>query len=40
LLTLIGGPDPGKVEWTPEVYDQAAETGLKRDAAGNLVIGS
>ena len=40
LLTLIGGPDPGKVEWTPEVYDKAAETGLKRDAAGNLLIGT
>jgi quercetin dioxygenase-like cupin family protein len=36
LLTLIGGPDPGKVEWTPEVYAQAAQTGLRRDASGNL----
>jgi quercetin dioxygenase-like cupin family protein len=39
LLTLIGGPDAGKVEWTPEVYDQAAGTGLQRDAAGNLLVG-
>jgi mannose-6-phosphate isomerase-like protein (cupin superfamily) len=39
LLTLIGGPDAGKVEWTPEVYDQAAATGLQRDASGNLVVG-
>lgn len=38
LLTLIGGPDPGKVEWIPEVYAKAAETGLQRDAAGNLII--
>jgi quercetin dioxygenase-like cupin family protein len=37
LLTLIGGPDAGKVEWTPEVYDRAARTGLSRDAAGNLL---
>ena len=39
LLTLIGGPDPGKVEWTPEVYDAAYKTGLSRDAAGNLRVG-
>ena len=39
LLTLIGGPDAGKVERTPEVYERAAETGLKRDRAGNLVVG-
>ena len=39
LLTLIGGPDPGKVEWTPEVHDAAAKTGLSRDAAGNLRVG-
>ena len=39
LLTLIGGPDAGKVEWTPEVYEQAAQTGMRRDAAGNLRIG-
>ena len=38
LLTLIGGPDPGKVEWIPEVYAKAAETGLQRDVAGNLII--
>lgn len=38
LLTLIGGPDPGKVEWIPEVYAKAAATGLQRDAAGNLII--
>jgi quercetin dioxygenase-like cupin family protein len=39
LLTLIGGPDAGKVEWTPEVYEKANQTGLSRDAAGNLRIG-
>ena len=39
LLTLIGGPDAGKVEWTPEVYEKANKTGLSRDAAGNLRIG-
>src|SRR5262245_2851354 len=39
LLTLIGGPDAGKVEWTPEVYDAAVKNGLSRDAAGNLRVG-
>jgi quercetin dioxygenase-like cupin family protein len=39
LLTLIGGPDAGKVEWTPEVYENAARTGLSHDAAGNLKVG-
>ena len=38
LLTLIGGPDAGKVEWTPEVYERAGETGLKRDSSGNLLV--
>lgn len=36
LLTLIGGPEAGKVDWHPSVTDAAAETGLSRDAAGNL----
>lgn len=38
LLTIIGGPDPGKVDWVPEVYEKAADSGLQRDAQGNLVV--
>jgi mannose-6-phosphate isomerase-like protein (cupin superfamily) len=38
LLTLIGGPDCGKVEWYPGVLEDAAQTGLGRDAKGNLVV--
>ena len=38
LLTLIGGPDCGKVQWYPGVLEQAAATGLARDAKGNLVL--
>jgi len=38
LLTLIGGPDCGKVQWYPGVLDDAAATGLARDAQGNLVV--
>ncbi|MBC7778719.1 MAG: cupin domain-containing protein [Proteobacteria bacterium] len=37
LLTIIGGPDCGKVDWIPEVYAQAAAAGLARDDRGNLV---
>lgn len=37
LLTLIGGPDAGKVEWHPEVIDAAEGTGLARNLAGDLV---
>ena len=37
LLTLIGGPDPGKVTWAPEVLAAAAATGLARDTTGALV---
>ncbi|MGE0255919.1 MAG: hypothetical protein AB7N54_17460 [Alphaproteobacteria bacterium] len=38
LLTLIGGPDPGKVTWHPSVTDAAAQSGLGRDAAGRLAV--
>ena len=38
LLTLIGGPDAGKVDWHPSVTEAAAETGLVRDDAGNLKV--
>lgn len=38
LLTLIGGPDAGRVDWHPTVTAAAAETGLSRDDAGNLKI--
>jgi mannose-6-phosphate isomerase-like protein (cupin superfamily) len=36
LLTIIGGPDAGKVAWDPEVLAQAAQTGMTRDAAGQV----
>ncbi len=37
LLTIIGGPDPGKVAWHPSVLAAAAKTGLAVDAAGRLI---
>ncbi len=38
LLTLIGGPEAGRVDWHPDVVDAAAETGLARDADGMLEV--
>ena len=37
LLTIIGGPDAGKVDWIAEVYEKASKEGLVRDKSGNLV---
>ncbi len=37
LLTLIGGPDAGRVDWHPSVVEAAAETGLTRSPEGDLV---
>ena len=36
LLTLIGGPDPGKVAWEPGVLEKAATQGVARDAEGQV----
>jgi mannose-6-phosphate isomerase-like protein (cupin superfamily) len=36
LLTIIGGPDAGKVEWDKRVLDAAAQGGLTREADGTL----
>ena len=36
LLTIIGGPDAGKVEWDPRVISQAAASGLSRATDGTL----
>jgi mannose-6-phosphate isomerase-like protein (cupin superfamily) len=38
LLTIIGGPDAGRVDWHSSVTDAAAESGLARDAAGDLKV--
>jgi hypothetical protein len=36
LLTIIGGPDAGKVAWEPGVLAAAAAQGVSRDAAGQV----
>lgn len=37
LLTLIGGPDAGKVDWHPSVTGAAAASGVERNEEGLLV---
>jgi quercetin dioxygenase-like cupin family protein len=38
LIAIIGGPDPGKVDWHPSVVEEARQTGLSVDDDGNLVM--
>ncbi len=37
LLTIIGGPDAGRVDWHQNVTDAASQSGLKRNEVGDLV---
>ena len=37
LLTIIGGPDAGRVDWHQTITDAASESGLQRNEAGDLV---
>jgi len=39
LIAIVGGPDPGKVDWHPSVINEARKTGLSVDDDGNLIIG-
>jgi quercetin dioxygenase-like cupin family protein len=38
LIALVGGPDPGKVDWHPSVIDAARQTGLSVDDEGRLIV--
>ncbi|MGE0253030.1 MAG: cupin domain-containing protein [Alphaproteobacteria bacterium] len=38
LLALIGGPEPGKVDWHPKVIADARATGMAIDDDGNLIV--
>jgi quercetin dioxygenase-like cupin family protein len=38
LIALVGGPDPGKVDWHPSVIDAARKTGLAVDDEGHLLV--
>ena len=39
LIAVVGGPDPGKVDWHPIGHHAARKTGLAVDDDGNLVVG-
>ena len=36
LLVVVGGTDPGQVDWTPSVLEAAASRGFVRDANGTI----
>jgi quercetin dioxygenase-like cupin family protein len=38
LIALVGGPDPGKVDWHPSVIEAARKTGLAVDDDGHLLV--
>lgn len=38
LIALVGGPDPGKVDWHPSIVDAARKTGLSVDEDGKLIV--
>jgi uncharacterized RmlC-like cupin family protein len=38
LFTVLGGTDPGRVTWSPELIRQAAEKGWVLDESGDLKI--
>ena len=37
LITIVGGPDAGKVDWHPSLLAEARNTGLSVDDDGNLI---
>jgi mannose-6-phosphate isomerase-like protein (cupin superfamily) len=38
LLTIIGGPEPGKVDYLPGLVDEAAKTGIRRNSDGTITV--
>jgi hypothetical protein len=38
LFTVLGGTDPGRVTWSPELVRQASEKGWELDASGDLIV--
>jgi mannose-6-phosphate isomerase-like protein (cupin superfamily) len=38
LIAVVGGPDPGKVDWHPSVIEAARRTGLSVDDDGKLIV--
>jgi len=38
MLAIVGGTDPGKVEWPQETVDMAREHGIGLDENGDLAL--
>jgi quercetin dioxygenase-like cupin family protein len=38
LIAVVGGPEPGKVDWHPSVIEAARKTGLSIDDDGRLIV--
>src|ERR1700730_11373866 len=38
MIALVGGPDPGKVDWHPSVLESARRTGPSVDDEGRLIV--
>jgi mannose-6-phosphate isomerase-like protein (cupin superfamily) len=38
LFTILGGTDPGRVTWAPELVRKAKERGWELDAEGDIVV--
>ena len=38
LFTILGGTDPGKIIWSPELFDKAKARGWELNDHGNLVV--
>jgi uncharacterized RmlC-like cupin family protein len=36
LMSILGGTDPGRVSWAPQVLDAARKSPLRLDAKGNV----
>jgi mannose-6-phosphate isomerase-like protein (cupin superfamily) len=39
LMAILGGTDPGRVTWPPEILEKAKKTGLRFDENGNVIQG-
>jgi uncharacterized RmlC-like cupin family protein len=37
LMAILGGTDPGRVTWQPQVLEQAQQAGLRLDSQGNVM---
>ena len=38
MLAIVGGSDPGRVEWPQETVDMARDHGIELDENGDLAV--